>query len=476
MSHADYEYCLSLQDTTCPLLATVHDLSQLSCAGALFLGYHDKIKKLCEFDVYPNAKFPPYVEYVNQGIYLVASPSFTYQILCPDKARSPQNGYLSLVTLPCACEIQTPEIKIPASLALCDEMTTEIQLNYPLNAAQLQLLDVNDFDLDNSVPSLPSLKADMMNKDIDLKSYLEKDHKFSVNLDKKTLSLRGKSYDLLKPRPLSSYDSYIDWNDICIKLATALSVFNICVMVGIATFLYIKWKTIVPLLLLLKQNTVNLPMAEAQEIKITHSVYDSSILTAELIMLCLFLVLGICYYYKFNSHAKSRNQSPVESVSSKATIVLSDSKEHVELTLFTVQACLSHIKMITLPSVHEVKIRFSVFRNPNLYIKWESPFRYQYQKVYFEVNTEVNKEITRQLGMTVQSFLYDFKQGPERLFSTFRMKCSCPCGTHKQILYDVTQRQTFTYVHDATSQSQVDNVSDNLEDSCSELPQEIIVK
>ncbi len=444
LSQSDYEYCISRHDTTCPILATIHDVSKLNCAGALFFNYHEAVQDLCVFNVYNNDDFKSYIEYVTEGKYLVATPDFNYQVMCPEKARNPQKGFLSLVTLPCACEIQTTDIRIPASLAMCNDKTTDVQLHYPINAAQLMLLDIDDFDLNVPITKLPIISDKMKSNDIDLRPFIHRDKKFSINLAKKTAINQDGKHDLLAPKPPVNYDNGMNWDYIYLITSLVLSVSTTCGLLVLTALVYIKWKTVIPLLLLLTQRTERMPLAEAKPtVPLSVLSIDNTILIVQVSILAsallLFLTNSCVRHYRAG---KFRKQTSIE-LHSTGSLVISDGQIAHVFELFTIQACLLNVKITKLPAISRINVTFNAFQKPKLQIEWAEPFTYKFQERQFNATANVDEYIDSKTATTIQRFLHDINVQSLNYFSTFRMQCKCQCETSRQLIYDITKKVSF---------------------------------
>ena len=141
LSLHDYQYCRSLEHSSCPALTLNHDKTEMSCLASLFANDVKAIKELCHFHYYPLADPPSYTVFITDGIYLMATKGANVDIQCPGHVQQSQPAYYAIIQIPCACSLAGEGIFLAPSLANCDIEGTDVQISYPLNKIQAALFD-----------------------------------------------------------------------------------------------------------------------------------------------------------------------------------------------------------------------------------------------------------------------------------------------------------------------------------------------
>ena len=231
LTTAQYLYCVSLQDTTCPLLTTIYASLKGSCAGALHFNRNEEVARLCTFIIYPNKAMHDQITYISHSTYLVSAPQNEYTIQCPGMAQQQYHGRYNLVSVPCACAVNTEKLRLPPSLAACNDKKHEVVISFPKNTVQLQLFEIKEMELNVPDVNPPQFTVPKKFESVNLQEYKHIDDTFKVDMQRAVLISGGDTIHLKKIKPIQTQSNFIDWTTILIYVSLAVSVANMILVV-----------------------------------------------------------------------------------------------------------------------------------------------------------------------------------------------------------------------------------------------------
>ena len=105
LSQADYRYCVSILDSTCPALSIDRDRNDLSWLAALF--YDQVIRNKCNFEYYPEAIRPVHKAFVSEGTYIISTSEDKVEFMCPKYAKVTTILRYGILQMSCTCSLSS---------------------------------------------------------------------------------------------------------------------------------------------------------------------------------------------------------------------------------------------------------------------------------------------------------------------------------------------------------------------------------
>ena len=122
------------------------------------------------------------IDYVNNGTYLISVPEAYFTLTCPSSATLEYNHAYCLVTVPCACSLNTRKMTLPPSLAQCHMNSTSVEITFPKNAAQLHLFQLDQVNVTDTADREVTFSTPAGFSDIDISEYKSKEETFRIDM------------------------------------------------------------------------------------------------------------------------------------------------------------------------------------------------------------------------------------------------------------------------------------------------------
>ena len=432
MSSTDLDYCLSLEDTTCPLIQTIRDRLVLSCGAAIYFGLSDAIESACHFELYPNAVPPPYVEYVSRGVHLVSSPDGSFDIQCPSQGRTSQTGFLALVTLPCECSLNTQTSIVPPSLANCVEQTTEIIVSYPVNTPQQLLFELPGFNINEPALELPQPHVPERYADFDIHDLKAYDNALRIDFKSKSIITDKGPIPINAPIPLSPRsDKYMLW--ILSLYSASLSTLLSIVVCVIALILSMKYKIYAPLLALLAENFQQKVSACAVDytaplINIAAAVNHSWVVDALLTILLAFInIFTFAILRKLSSDRRVARPSTCT-----LFMTIYDAISTVSFPVATFPACLTNCKMSVIPKASRFYVTFNALGRSILHVQFQGPITVTILNEQLHVMPEIHEKVPESIASHIRRRQFRLSDNVDNM--VVLLECICDCGCNSRDL------------------------------------------
>ena len=443
LSTAQYLFCESLQDTTCPLLATIYASQKGSCAGALYFNRNDEVARLCTFIIHPNTPVHDQITYISDSTYLVSAPNNQYTIECPGMAQQQYHGHYDLVKVPCACAVHTKQLRLPLSLAACTDKTHEVTVSFPKNAVQIQLFQIDDPNLNEPETKPPYFEIPEEFGSVNLQKFQQIDDKFKVDMHQAALISGGNTIKLRKLHPVVINSSIMNWNTILVYLAMGVSVANLILLAILAVRHHMQLKTVWPVLAVLKQQIQN-EQASAARIMTKDTVTEEGIdYTGDNILVyctCICIIVSlITIVYLGAKLLKKLEQIRANRKYNYHTDLffnLSDLHNSVEVKVASFPTCIANVSIELLPDIKNIEVKMRQCQKPMIQILWFEPFKVKCDDVRFTfAGAQESKTVTRRIAELLQQALYAPTTVRDKLYSRYRLQCNCTCRGARQIIH-----------------------------------------
>ena len=425
MTATDLQYCVSLQDSTCPLLQSINDRKLLSCLAAIYFQLAEIIQSTCKFLLYPDAALPPFIEYVSDGVHLVSSPTGSFEINCPNKARNIQNSNYALVTLPCACSIDTADARVPPTLANCNDKTYEIQISYPINAPQALLFDIPNMNIHEPELSIPHVEYAREYQEFDIQKLRHYDNELAIDFQKKALTTGGGSISIKKPVPIISTNG-ISWRRMVPTINSVIMGLTVFYVIGLSLFLYVKYKQYYPIWLIVR-NLIDTQVEACHD----HTDIDKLVKAidetwqVDLVLSITLAIVNILVLYCIKMTV--RNDKQDKASSSALFLVVSNLKTTKYIKVLKLPTCLSDVTMAPVPKAH-AKVKEAWFGQPKLTLTYPKPWTIKVAKEVFTLQKDITGQIPQELGNVVRQRNFNTEDMTDNIAILYELVCFCGCG------------------------------------------------
>ena len=429
MTITEYLYCANLQDSTCPLLRTIYNSQRGSCVGALFFDRNDEITSRCKFNIYPNRVLDENIVYIDHSTYLITTADKQYDLMCPGVAKQTYKATHAMITVPCACEINTSNLNLPPSLAACSQnQNTDIIISFPQNAAMLQLFQLDNEKLNEPAETETNL---IIPNDFDIEQFQtlkDKEQQFKLDFQTAALVSSTQNIQLKRFKPVKYY-SWIDWTNIMVYIALGVTAFNLAVLILFTVKMHFKLKTIWPVLAILTQQLQN-KTVKAGEIANTEKLckpeYSSNSFAA-VIILGLIVILYLAWrIYKTYGKCNNKQCNNDNKACTQLLFILSDFVLCSTIQIATFPVCIDKVSILQLSEIADVHIKFRLGSTPKVKIQWNNALKVKCDAVYFEFDPiSQYVPMPKAIVQLLQRALYLPQEVRQKLFAGYRLQCSC---------------------------------------------------
>ena len=379
LSLHDYQYCQSLEHSSCSALTLNHDKTEMSCLASLFANDVTAIKALCHFHYYPLAEPPSYTVFIADGVYLMATKGANIDIQCPGHVQQSQPAYYAIIQIPCACSLAGDGIFLPPSLANCDIDETNVQISYPLNKIQAALFN---FDMvqrpsDATIPlfDTPPLLS-YIDESVDLRS---KDEALQLDLQNQQVG----HYNHMRPIKQISQVNVSSWD---FKHYADLVVYAVEILVIIIAAFLIYFVTKHHRAIQLLTAAANLPAVPASFIlrsstttptptpnTVIHSTPD--ILPWVQVFVAYIVIVSIIHLVMSLYKPYRSSFCPPPIATTTVDLVISNCKATKFLNVASIPMCGQHIHAPHLPQLTASDIIHQSFWRTHVILEWSHDLR-----------------------------------------------------------------------------------------------------
>ena len=432
ISSSDLQYCLSLEDTTCPLLQTIRDRLVLSCGAAIYFGIPDAIERACDFLLFPNSPPPPYVEYVSRGVHLISSPEGQFDIQCPSQGRTSQIGYLTLVTLPCECALSTKTSIVPPSLANCADQSTDIKISYPANTPQQLLFDLPGFDVNEPALQVPSPSVPDDYSAFDLSALRSYDTALRIDLRSKAILTEDGPMPITSPVPISRHTEKSKLWLLSIYGATISSIVFAFVFI-LAVVLLVKYRLYSPLFFVMVEHYQRKVSASPVDYTVPLTNIAAAVNHSWIVDALLTFLLALINVLTFAILRRLSSARPSVSTSSCTVFMtLYDTIHTATFPLATFPACLSKCNVDPIPRASRFSVTYNAIGQSVLHVKFAEPLVVTIMHERLTVRPDVNQPIPDTIAAKIRRHQFRLSDNTDNLIVL--LECICECGCQRRDL------------------------------------------
>ena len=435
----DYQYCKSMEQSSCSALTLNHDKTEQSCLASLFANDVVAIKSLCKFHYYPLADPPSYTVFIADGVYLMATKGANINIQCPGHVQQTQPAYYAIIQIPCACSLAGDGIYLPPSLANCDIPGTDFKISYPLNKIQAALFD---FDMiprpsDENIPlfQTPTLLS-YLDESTGLRS---KDEALQVDLQNQKIGYYNHMQDIKQITSIKTGGWQLkQYIDIAVY-ATELTV--IIVIIFLVYFVFKHHKAISIL-----TATATLPTAQATFILRASTIAPTStpmtvihsnpeVLPWIQLFVAYILVASAIHLIMSLYKMYTTTFRPPPVATTTVDLVISNCKVTKLINMASIPICGQHIHAPNLPRLTASDIAIRSFWRTHVTLEWSHALTIEALHMTQDYELPSRIRIPPALGQDLvnsqhMDLLYEEERQSAIVFITIH--CTCGCHTSKR--------------------------------------------
>ena len=435
----DYQYCKSLEESSCSALTLNHDKTEQSCLASLFANDVIAIKSLCKFHYYPLADPPSYTVFIADGVYLMATRGANINIQCPGHIQQTQPAYYAIIKIPCACSLAGEGIFLPPSLANCDIEGTNFQISYPLNKIQAALFafDMIPRPSDANIPlfDTPTLLS-YLDESLTLRS---KDAALQMDLQHKRIGYYNHMKELNQITPLKTGGWQLkEYFDITVYFTAAVLIIVIAFMAYVVFQHHKAIKILAAAAILptthasftLRASTLTPSSTPATVIHSNPEVLPWIQLFVAYILVASVIHLIMSLYKLYTTTFR-----PPPVAMTTVDLVLSNCKVTKFITMASIPICGQHIHVPILPYLTASDIAIKSFWRTRVTFEWSYALRIEALHMIQDYELPTSLRIPPGLGQDLvnsqqMDTLYEEERQTAIAFITIH--CTCGCRTSKR--------------------------------------------